>query len=164
MVRLNRLKQVYAGYKLIDFTVKPFLMGFFVCQAILAVGQSSSKENWNTLAKLEFEKSHDEYGEIYIPKFGPEIKALSGKEIELEGYIIPFEGMFGPQKLIISSVPIASCFFCGGAGPESVAEVYLSESVKYTSKKVKVTGKLNLNKENSDQLMYILKEAKMQVL
>ncbi len=131
---------------------------------ISVFGQGTSKENWEILATLEFEKSRDEYGEIFIPNFGPEIKALAGNDIELEGYIIPFEGMFGPKKLIISSVPIASCFFCGGAGPESVAEVYLDEEVKYTSKKVKVTGKLTLNKENADQLMYILKEAKMEVL
>ncbi len=140
------------------------LLGVFLGMTSYGMSQGSSNQNWETLSKLEFEKSHDEYGEIYIPKFGPEIKALAGKEIELDGYIIPFEGMFGPTKLIISSVPIASCFFCGGAGPESVAEVYLSESVKYTAKRVKVIGKLTLNKENSDQLMYILKEAKMQIL
>ncbi len=144
--------------------MRSFLFVSFFCWSLFAVSQGSSKENWETLSTLEFEKSHDEYGEIYLPKFGPEIKALAGKEIELDGYIIPFEGMFGPTKLIISSVPIASCFFCGGAGPESVAEVYLRESVKYTAKRVKVTGKLTLNKENSDQLMYILKDAKMQVL
>lgn len=138
--------------------------GVFMAMTVIVMAQGSSNQNWETLSKLEFEKSHDEYGEIYIPKFGPEINALAGKEIELDGYIIPFEGMFGPTKLIISSVPIASCFFCGGAGPESVAEVYLKESVKYTAKRVKVTGKLTLNKENSDQLMYILKDAKMQVL
>jgi len=144
--------------------MRSFLFVSFFCWSLFAVSQGSSKENWETLSTLEFEKSHDEYGEIYLPKFGPEIKALAGKEIELDGYIIPFEGMFGPTKLIISSVPIASCFFCGGAGPESVAEVYLRESVKYTAKRVKVIGKLTLNKENSDQLMYILKDAKMQVL
>ncbi len=144
---------------------KVFLLYIFLILSFTAVfGQNSSKDNWDTLSKLEFETSQDEYGEIYIPKFGPEISALSGKEIELEGYIIPFDGMFGPKKLIISAVPVASCFFCGGAGPESVAEVFLAETVKYTAKKVKVVGKLNLNKENSDQLMYIIKDAKMEVL
>ncbi|XOV91941.1 MAG: hypothetical protein ACFHWX_17250 [Bacteroidota bacterium] len=137
---------------------------FLIVLGFPALSQSQSKSNWETLATLEFEKSTDEYGEIFIPKFGPKIEALEGKDIELEGYIIPFDGMFGPKKLIISAVPVASCFFCGGAGPESVAEVYLAETVKYTTKKVKVIGKLNLNSVNSDQLMYIIKDAKMQVL
>ena len=87
---------------------------------------------------------------------------IEGKEIELSGYIIPFEGMFEPDHLIISSVPVASCFFCGGAGPESVAEIYLDESVKYTAKKVTITGKLKLNDSDVDQLMYILEGAKLQ--
>lgn len=125
--------------------------------------ESKSAQNWKILSELEYEKSTDEYGEIYIPKFGPSIQALEGKTIELAGYIIPFEGMFEPSKLIISSQPVASCFFCGGAGPESVAEVFLDELVRYTAKKVTVTGTLLLNDKNADQLMYILKNAKMTV-
>lgn len=123
--------------------------------------QNTSAKNWETLSKLEYEKSTDEYGEIYVPKFGAEIQQLKGKEIVLSGYIIPFEGMFSPDHIIISSVPVASCFFCGGAGPESVAEIYLKETVKYTAKKVTITGKLELNSTDVDQLMYILKDATM---
>lgn len=133
----------------------------FTLMTISVYGQTSA-ENWKTLSGLEYEKSKDEYGEIFVPKFGPEIKQLEGKEITLSGYIIPFEGMFEPDHLIVSSVPVASCFFCGGAGPESVAEIYLSEPVKYTAKKVTFTGKLTLNDSDVDQLMYILKEAKIE--
>lgn len=122
-------------------------------------GQGTPSENWKVLSQLEYEKSTDEYGEIYIPKFDPEIKALEGKEIKLAGYIIPFEGMFKPDHLIISSVPVASCFFCGGSGPESVAEVYLKEPVKYTESLVAFKGKLKLNDKDYEQLMYILEDA-----
>ncbi|MEQ8470849.1 MAG: hypothetical protein RIC35_06665 [Marinoscillum sp.] len=122
----------------------------------------TSAENWKTLSALEYEKSKDEYGEIFVPKFSPSIQELAGKEIELSGYIIPFEGMFEPDHLIVSSVPVASCFFCGGAGPESVAEIYLKEPVKYTAKKVTFKGKLELNDKDVDQLMYILKDAKIE--
>lgn len=132
--------------------------------AVSFVGFSQDQTDtnyWKIFEELEYEKSSDEYGEIYVPKFSESIRALEGKEIELAGYIIPFEGMFKPDHLIISSLPIASCFFCGGAGPESVAEVYLDETVKYTAKKVKVRGKLTLNDDNMDELMYILKDAKL---
>ncbi|MFY0606277.1 MAG: hypothetical protein JXR10_06150 [Cyclobacteriaceae bacterium] len=134
----------------------------FLVSSFYGLAQSSS-ENWKTLGLIEYEKSTDEYGEIYVPKFGEEIKSMEGKEIELSGYIIPFEGMFKPDHLILSSVPVASCFFCGGAGPESVAEVDLKESVKYTAKKVTVRGKLKLNSTDVDQLMYILEEATMEI-
>ncbi|WP_258103768.1 hypothetical protein [Marinoscillum sp. MHG1-6] len=128
---------------------------------LIGTAQSVETNHWKTLEELEYEKSQDDYGEIYIPKFSNAIKALAGKEISLSGYIIPFEGMFKPDHLIISSLPIASCFFCGGAGPESVAEVYLDETVKYTAKKVTVKGVLTLNDKNMDELMYILKDAKL---
>ncbi len=129
--------------------------------AITLMAQEPQINHWKTLEGLEYEKSKDEYGEIYIPIFSEDIRALADKEIELSGYIIPFEGMFKPDHIIISSLPIASCFFCGGAGPESVAEVYLTESVKYTAKKIKVRGTLKLNADNVDELMYILKDGKL---
>jgi len=116
---------------------------------------------WQTLAGIDYFKSTDEYGEIYVPKFSEKIKALSGKQVTLPGYIIPFEGMFKPNQIIISSLPVASCFFCGSGGPETVAEVYLSEPIKYTAKLVTVTGKLELNDSNTDQLIYILRDAKL---
>ena len=137
------------------------LVFVFTLMSFSVMAQTSA-ENWKTLSGLEYEKTKDEYGEIFVPKFGPTIKALEGKEITLSGYIIPFEGMFEPDHLIVSSVPVASCFFCGGAGPESVAEIYLDEPVKYTAKKVTFTGKLTLNDSDVDQLMYILKEAKLE--
>lgn len=138
-----------------------FLIISLACSFMVMAQQGTSAENWKKLSNIEYEKSTDEYGEIYVPKFGPEIKKLESKVIELSGYIIPFEGMFAPEHLIISAVPVASCFFCGGAGPESVAEIYLSEPVKYTAKKVTITGKLQLNSTDVDQLMYILKDAKI---
>jgi hypothetical protein len=136
---------------------------FMFCASTI-MAQGSSSENWKTLALLEYEKSQDEYGEIFIPKFTAPIQALDGKKIELAGYIIPVEGMFKPEQLIISSLPIASCFFCGGAGPESVAEVYLDVAVQYTAKKVKIKGVLSLNDSDAEQLMYIVKDATLEVL
>lgn len=141
------------------FIYLTFLITFY----LQSLAQGTSAENWKVLSKLEYEKSKDEYGEIYVPKFSPEIRALENHVIELSGYIIPFEGMFAPEHLIISAVPISSCFFCGGAGPESVAEIYLKAPVKYTAKKVTLRGKLSLNSSDVDQLMYILKDAQMVV-
>jgi hypothetical protein len=132
--------------------------------SLVAVAQLKSSENWTKLSKIAYDKTEDEYGEIYVPKFSTEVKQLAGKTIALEGFIVPFDGLFEPKKIIVSSLPIASCFFCGGSGPETVAEVYLKESVKYTAKAVRVTGTLVLNDKDYNQLMYVLKDAKMEVL
>ncbi len=124
---------------------------------------SDSGQNWETMADVKYEKSQDEYGEIYVPKFGDEVRKMSGKIISLKGFIIPFEGMFEPKHIIISSLPIAACFFCGGSGPETVAEAYLKEEVKYTAKPVTITGRLELNDTDYDQLMYVLKDAEVTI-
>ncbi len=127
----------------------------------LAQGTLSSK-NWETLAQVSYEKSEDEYGELFVPVFGESIRSMEGKEITLPGYIIPFEGMFKPDHIIISSLPVAACFFCGSGGPESVAEVYMADPIKYTANAIKVTGTLELNDTDFNQLMYILKDARLE--
>ena len=136
------------------------LFSLFISTASIAQFSNSS-ENWKMMADVNYEKSQDEYGEIYVPKFGDAVQKMKGKTVSLKGFIIPFEGMFEPKHIIISSLPIAACFFCGGSGPETVAEAYLTEEVKYTAKPVTVTGTLVLNDTDYDQLMYILKDAKV---
>lgn len=142
-------------------------MRFIIAHSFLLVSMVSpaqfedSAENWDIMTNVEYVKSKDEYGEIYVPKFGDQVKEMEGKQVSLKGFIIPFEGMFEPKHIILSSLPIAACFFCGGSGPETVAEAYLSEEIQYTSKSVTVTGVMTLNNTDYDQLMYILKDAKV---
>lgn len=144
--------------------MKQFIFSFFIlCSIVVSAQYTDSNKNWETLADVKYEKSQDEYGEIYVPKFGDDVQKMNGKTVSLKGFIIPFEGMFEPKHIIISSLPIAACFFCGGSGPETVAEAYLKEEVKYTAKPVTVTGKLVLNDTDYDQLMYILKDAEVKI-
>ncbi|GAB3234739.1 hypothetical protein J0A67_19855 [Algoriphagus aestuariicola] len=116
---------------------------------------------WKSLSEVSYKISEDQFGELYVPVFSDNIKKLEGKEVEADGYIIPFEGMFKPEHIILSSLPLAECFFCGSGGPETVMEVMLTNPIKYTSKRVKVRGKLTLNAKDPEKLMYILKDAKL---
>ncbi|WP_339922178.1 hypothetical protein [uncultured Cyclobacterium sp.] len=124
-----------------------------------AIGQQENV--WKNLSYVTYEIGEDDFGELYMPVFGEKTLEMEGKEIMADGYIIPFEGMFKPEHIILSSLPLAECFFCGSGGPETVMEVMLKEPVKYTSKKVKVRGKLVLNTKDPEKLMYILKEAQL---
>lgn len=138
------------------------LFSFFLSQAVMAQFTDAGK-NWDTMANVTYEKTEDEYGEIYVPKFGEDVQEMEGEQVSLQGYIIPFDGMFEPQKIIVSSLPIAACFFCGGSGPETVVEVYLKEEIKYTAKPVTVTGVMELNNSDYNKLMYILKDAVLEI-
>jgi hypothetical protein len=144
-----------------------FVFILFIVSSLIAtdlIAQSTDKfATWKVLAQIDYYKTTDEYGEIFVPKFNEDIQALNGKEITLPGYIIPFEGMFKPEHIILSSLPVASCFFCGGGGPETVVEAYLANPVEYSAKLVSVTGTLELNDTKTDQLMYILRDAKVEI-
>jgi hypothetical protein len=126
-----------------------------------SLAYSQSTTVWKDLAQVTYKIGQDEFGELYIPVFGPSIKGMEGKVVEADGYIIPFEGMFKPEHIILSSLPLAECFFCGSGGPETVMEVMLKSPIKYTSKRVKVRGKLTLNDKDPEKLMYILKDAEL---
>jgi hypothetical protein len=137
---------------------KVVIIAFLLCVSSYSFGQSSSSV-WKDLSEVTYKIGQDEFGELYLPVFGEKIKKLAGKVVEADGYIIPFEGMFKPNHIILSSLPLAECFFCGSGGPETVMEVMLTNSIKYTSKRVRVRGKLTLNDKDPEKLMYILKDA-----
>ncbi|WP_394340935.1 hypothetical protein [Pleomorphovibrio marinus] len=125
------------------------------------VGFSQQESVWKDLSEVTYKIGEDEWGELYLPVFSDNIKKLEGKEVVADGYIIPFEGMFKPEHIIISALPLAECFFCGAGGPETVMEVMLKDPIKYTSKRVKVKGTLTLNDNDPEKLMYILQNAQM---
>jgi hypothetical protein len=121
-----------------------------------------SSSEWNTLAKVSYKTATDQYGEVSIPIFGAEVKALEGKQIALQGYMIPLdgiEGMFKPNHFILSSLPVEACFFCGTGGPETVVEVHMKAPVKYTKEVIRLKGRLTLNGLDPYQMMYIMEDA-----
>ena len=139
------------GVLIIMFTFCAF---FAQAQDLIARGG----DLWRALADVTYDIQKDEYGDLFVPVFNKDIQYLEGKVVEAEGFIIPFEGMFKPTQLILSSLPISECFFCGSGGPETVMEISMTEKIKYTTKRVKIRGKLKLNAKNPDKLMYILEE------
>lgn len=139
---------------------RTILLGIFLLASTLAFSQANTNV-WRDLSDVTYKIGQDEFGELYIPVFSDKIKKLEGQVVEADGFIIPFEGMFKPEHIILSSLPLAECFFCGSGGPETVMEVLLKNPIKYTSKRVKVRGKLTLNDRDPEKLMYILKEAEL---
>lgn len=116
--------------------------------------------NWKTLSKITFKKEYDEVMGFKVdkPVFSDRVKALQGKEITMKGYIIPVEGYASHTEFIFSAFPYNMCFFCGGAGPETVMEVIAKEPIKYTAEQILIKGKLSLNTDDINHLMYKLTE------
>lgn len=125
--------------------------------------QAQDGNLWKTLSKITYEKKFDDLlgFKVDVPVFGEDIKALEGKTVEVSGYIVPVEGYKSHTEFVFSAYPYNMCFFCGGAGPETVMEVSSSEPVKYSTERVKLRGTLALNSDDINRLMYILTDAEL---
>lgn len=134
----------------------------FLFPAVHAQTDAPATENlWKTLARITYKKEYDEFLGFKIdkPVFSEEIKALEGKEVTVKGFIIPVEGYKSHKEFIFSAFPYNMCFFCGGAGPESVMEVFAKDPVKYSAESITLKGTLKLNPDDVNRLMYFLKDA-----
>ncbi|MEM9545695.1 MAG: hypothetical protein AAGA77_06965 [Bacteroidota bacterium] len=120
-----------------------------------------TENTWKTLARITYKKEFDELMGFKIdkPVFSKKVQVLEGKEITMKGYIIPVEGYKSHKEFILSAFPYNMCFFCGGAGPETVMEVEASEPVKYQADAIYLKGKLELNADDINRLMYKIVDA-----
>jgi len=121
------------------------------------------KSIWKTLSKITYKKEYNEIMgfKVDVPVFSEEVKALKGQEVELKGYIIPVEGYKSHKEFIFSAFPYNMCFFCGGAGPETVMEVESLDAIKFTSESIRLRGILKLNADDINNLMYKLVDAQL---
>lgn len=143
--------------------MKNVFVFLFVLTTTFAVAQPSTlKDNtWKTLSRITFKKQYDEVLglKIDVPVFSNEVKALAGKEVTIKGYIIPTDGYKSQKEFVFSAFPYNMCFFCGGAGPETVMEVVTKSPVQYTTEPIYLKGILKLNGADVNRLIYSLEKA-----
>lgn len=139
------------------------LMILFFSAGIYAQSGTPTDNIWKTLSKISYKKEYDELMGFKIdkPVFSESVRALEGKEVTIKGYIIPVEGYKSHKEFIFSAFPYSMCFFCGGAGPETVMEVEAVEGVKYSADAIVLKGTLQLNDKDINRLMYKLSGAKL---
>jgi hypothetical protein len=132
-----------------------FLLIFY----LMVQGVSAQTEvTWEDFGDVNFEPEYNEKYDVHflMPQFGEKIKSFNGKEVKVRGYFLDISGT--GEVFLISSNPMASCFFCGGSGPESIVEVTFKDPPPFkTDQIVEVTGVLELNRDNVDHCNYIMK-------
>ncbi len=121
---------------------------------------------WELLATVEIGKGYDEFmgTEVDKPTFSDQLKEREDKKLTLEGFIISMQEESDYSYFVLSRFPYQSCFFCGGAGPETVVEIYLTKKINYTDERVQATGTLRLNKDNPLHLFYILEDSEVKII
>lgn len=133
-----------------------------LCGSMHATAQKAEVIDWKLLSNVAFKDRYFQSLEAWylVPEFSPEVQSLDQKEVIIKGYIIPMDVDGG--KYALSAYPFSACFFCGGAGPESVMTLDFAQTPRRyeTDEVVRFTGTLRLNETDFDKFNYILKNAR----
>jgi hypothetical protein len=140
-----------------------FLFFFWAMIGTTTLSFAQQAISWDVMADVSYDEQYDKELNVVwlIPNFGRQPKALRGKVVTIEGFFIPLD--IENRFFVLSKNPYSACFFCGGAGPETVIELDIdADRVKRLrmDQKVRFQGKLQLNRTDFDHLNYILADAK----
>jgi len=140
---------------------KTIIAAFFFCSALSLKAQTET--SWTNLMDITFKdvylESDDMY--VYFPLFKEQQKSQDGKDVSITGYIIPVDVEL--NQYVLSAFPFSACFFCGNAGPESVMAIYFASNDRTfkTDERLTLVGSFELNDTNVDELVYILRNARV---
>ncbi len=127
-----------------------------------ADADAQSVITWSDLAdvKIETVTDNENFLTYNEAEFGPKLAVWDSTAVYLTGYLIPIDAM--GLTYALSKNPNASCFFCGGAGPETVALLRIKPE-KYrrykTDERLTFSGILRLNKNDLKSFIYVLENA-----
>ena len=118
--------------------------------------------DWGTLSHVRWVK--DEKKQVYRIKYGEQIKPYHGKIVDITGFMVSLDMDDKPSYFMLSANPASACFFCGGAGPESVIEVMAEKPIDYSWSPVTLRGRLRLEVKEEEfpvGMFYFLSNAKL---
>lgn len=91
-------------------------------------------------------------------KFTPKMEALQGKKVSITGYFLVLDAR--RSRFLLSKNPLASCFFCGNGGPETVLDLKFKKSYNFkVDDVITVEGTLYLNESNPASSYFIIQDA-----
>jgi hypothetical protein len=122
------------------------------------------KLTWEILRDVTFKKKWYAEESIYMlhPTFGPSVEKLKNQQVTITGYILPVD--LEANLYVLSAFPFSACFFCGGAGPETVMTLNFKkkDGRKFkTDERLTFVGTLKLNADDIYQMNYILDNAEI---
>jgi hypothetical protein len=117
---------------------------------------------WEKLSDVSFDLVwfEEHQSKFMVPRFGSTPNSFKNKKVKIKGYVIPVDAT--KNLYVVSKVPMAMCFFCGGSGSETIVELEMKKgfSKRYNTDDVKTfQGILTLNTKDVMHFIYILKDA-----
>ncbi len=90
--------------------------------------------------------------------FSPKMRALEGEEVIITGYLLVLDGR--QTVYLLSKNPMASCFFCGNGGPETIVALEFTQKPSFVMDElISVKGTLRLNQDNPNACYYRVEAA-----
>ncbi|CAG5009037.1 hypothetical protein DYBT9275_04409 [Dyadobacter sp. CECT 9275] len=121
------------------------------------------KLTWETLRDVTFKKKWYAEESIYMlhPTFGASVQKLKNQPVSITGYVLPVD--LDANLYVLSAFPFSACFFCGGAGPETVMTLNFKKKARKfkTDERLTFTGTLQLNADDIYKMNYILENAEI---
>ena len=146
--------------------IKALLLSIFIVTAFsLNAKKKPTNKVWDLLlndVKIRYTYSLEYNALQPKPKFGKQVQELDGKTIIVKGFFLPLD--VTGNIFVLSYNPMNMCFFCTGNGLQTIIELnVLPEHLRQfnrlrTDNYFEVKGKLRLNSDLSENLIYILDE------
>jgi uncharacterized protein len=107
-------------------------------QAVLPKSQSPVWQKF-----LQSKVSYNKRTGLYSIAVTPDVKALAGRSITVNGFVMPLDGSDHTSHFLLTrNTPV--CMFCPPGEPNEVVEVSAPHPILWTDKIVTVTGPLSL--------------------
>jgi hypothetical protein len=139
-----------------------FALLFLIVFSFSFTAEEPLKITWDILKDVTFKKKWNEKESIFMlfPTFGANLKKYENKTVTIKGFMVPVDPE--SNQYVLSAFPYSMCFFCGGAGPESVMTLKMKKNRKFKTDEMHTfRGRLDLNAEDIYELNYILTDAEV---
>lgn len=114
--------------------------------------------SWQTLARVKYSQE----GNNWVASFDASIQALNGKTVTVEGFMIPLDQSSVQRNFLLSAVPLADCQYCTPETAASMIEIQAVEGIEFGYDLIKITGSMELLKDDPMGMLYRISEAKQE--
>lgn len=112
-------------------TLKHLIVVLLALQISSFINEEPVNISWKSLSETSFSEYFNETKNIWTLEglFPMSIRELNGSDVKITGYVIPLD--IKERSYVLSAYPYSSCYFCGGAGPESIVNLQLNDLKDY---------------------------------
>ncbi len=126
-----------------------------------AVNKDTITLTWQLLINIDYvDIITEQYPQgVMNPVVNKKIKEMKGRYIKISGYSVPMD----ENSYALSQNVMASCFFCGMAGPESVMGIEFKNEVPplETDQFISLVGIFDYNDTNPEDWIYHIRDAEL---